>query len=279
MRIHLVPNTENPRACAAARELALALASDGHAVTASAPDAQDSEAAAEIGPAADADLVVALGGDGTILKAAHLLAGADVPIFGVNLGRLGFLCGASGDDPVGAVRAVLAGEAAEERRIMLRAEATHSGRIAGSHRALNEVFVGRAPGARPAEISIAVDDVPLVTWLCDGVIVATPTGSTAYALSAGGPILAPELRALILVPVNAHSLAARPVVLGPAARLTLTFPDPARSAAHMLIDGELVPCRSALERVEVVVADDEVRTLRIDQRAFVAAARDSFFGS
>jgi NAD+ kinase len=277
MRIHLVPNIDNPRSCAAVRELVPALSADGHAVTATAPDSAGCDADIPVGAASDSDLVVALGGDGTILKATHLLAGADVPIFGVNLGRLGFLCGAAGDDPIGSVRAVVSGAAHEERRAVLRAEATHGGRSTGVHHALNEVFVGRASGARAVDIAVQVDGEPFARWVCDGVIVATPTGSTAYALSAGGPILAPELRAVLLVPVSAHSLTARPLVLGPSSHVVLTFPDAAREGACMVVDGDLVPCRSALERIEIALADDVVRTLRIDGRSFIASARDAFY--
>ncbi len=279
MRIHLVPNTDNPRACAAARSLAQDLVSDGHVVTASPADAEGCESGVATGAASEAELVVALGGDGTILKAAHMLAGSDVPIFGINLGKLGFLCGASGDDPIGAVRAVVAGRAREERRVTLRVEATHGGRVAGSHHALNEIFVGRASGARAVDIAVAVDGEPFARWVCDGVIVSTPTGSTAYALSAGGPIMAPELSALLVVPVGAHALAVRPLVLGPSAHVTLTFPDAARSGACLVVDGDLVPCRSTLERLEVGLGADDVRLLRIDESSFIAAARDAFLRS
>jgi len=279
MRIHLVPNIDNPRACAAARDLAVDLAADGHVVTASAADAAACEAKVASGAASDAELVVALGGDGTILKAAHMLAGADVPMFGINLGRLGFLCGASGDDPIGAVRSVVAGGAREERRVTLLAEATHGGRVAGSHHALNEIFVGRASGARAVDIAVEVDGEPFARWVCDGLIVSTPTGSTAYALSAGGPIMAPDLRALLVVPVGAHALAVRPLVLGSSARVTITFPDPARAGACVVVDGDLVPCRSALDRLEVRLGRDDVRLLRIDERSFIATARDAFLRS
>ena len=279
MRIHLVPNTDNPRACAAARSLATDLAADGHAITASAADAGGCDNDVVTGVASDAELVVALGGDGTILKAAHALAGADVPIFGINLGRLGFLCGASGDDPTGAVRAVVAGGAREERRVTVHVEATNGGRVAGSHHALNEIFVGRASGARAVDIAVAVDGESFAHWVCDGVIVATPTGSTAYALSAGGPIMAPDLRALVVVPVGAHSLAVRPLVLGSSSRVTITFPDAARAGACLVVDGDLVPCRSALERLEVDLGTDDVRLLRIDEGSFIAAARDAFMRS
>jgi NAD+ kinase len=276
MRIHLVPNIDNPRACGAARSLAVDLAADGHVVTASASDAEACEASVAPGTAMDAELVVALGGDGTILKAAHMLAGSGVPIFGINLGRLGFLCGASGEDPIGAVRAVVAGRAREERRVTLRAEATHGGRVAGSHHALNEIFVGRSAGARAVDIAVEVDGERFARWVCDGIIVATPTGSTAYALSAGGPIIAPDLRALLVVPVGAHALAVRPLVLGASARITLTFPDAARADACLVVDGDAVPCRSALERLEIEMAPDDVRLLRVDDRSFIATARDTF---
>jgi NAD+ kinase len=279
MRIQLVPNTDNPRACETARVLARDLAADGHAVTATAQDAAGCRLEVAEGIAPDAELVIALGGDGTILKAAHLLAGADVPIFGINLGRLGFLCGASGDDPLAGVRAVVAGEAREVRRVMLRAEAIHGGRAAGAHNALNEIFVGRAAGTRAVEIAVAIDGEPFTQWLCDGVMIATPTGSTAYALSVGGPLLAPELRAIILAPAGAHTLVVRPIVLGPSSHITLTFPVPARAGACMLVDGDPAPCRSALERIDIELADQEIRTLHVDGRSFVAAARDSFFRS
>lgn len=279
MRIQLVPNTDNARACETARSLARDLIEDGHTVTATVQDVAGCALEIATGIAPDAELVVALGGDGTILKAAHLLAGADVPVFGVNLGRLGFLCGASGQDPLAAVRAVVAGEAREVRRVMLRADATHGGRAAGAHIALNEIFVGRAAGTRAVEIAVAIDDEPFTQWLCDGVMIATPTGSTAYALSIGGPLLAPELRAIILAPAGAHTLLVRPMVLGPSSHITLTFPVPARAGACMLVDGDPAPCRSALERINIQLAEQETRTLHVDGRSFVAAARDSFFRS
>lgn len=279
MRIHLVPNVDNPRACTAARDLAISLVAEGHLVTATASDALACGAEIVSGSADDAGLVVALGGDGTILKAAHLLAGADVPIFGINLGRLGFLCGADDTDPLASVRAVVAGEAREQRRTTLHAEATHGGRPAGAHYALNEVFIGRTAGGRAVEIAVAVDGEPFASWLCDGLIVATPTGSTAYALSAGGPIVAPGLRAIVIVPVGAHTLAVRPMVLGPDSRVTVTFPETGRAGACMVVDGDVVPCRSSLEKIEIVVGADDVRTLRVDDRSFIADTRDTFLRS
>lgn len=279
MHIHVVPNTDNPVACATAAMLATSLATEGHTVTMPAEDALAYGGMAAVGVASASDLVVSLGGDGTILRAAHLLAGADVPIFGINLGRLGFLCGADDGDALAAVHEVLAGRALEERRATLAAEVTIGGRGSGTHHALNEVFVGRSVGTRAVDVAVAVDDEPLARWVCDGVVIATPTGSSAYALSAGGPLVAPDLRASVVVPVSPHTLRARAVVLGEHARITVTLPDAARAEACVAVDGDPLPCRSALERVEIMMAPHDVRLLRIDERSFVRTVRDTFFGT
>lgn len=276
MRIHLVPNADNPLACRTACTLLGALASEGHEVTMSPEDAAGCGCAAGPGSAAEADLVVALGGDGTVLKAAHRLAGADVPVVGVNHGRLGFLCSGAELDPLDVVREAVAGRARVERRAMLRAAVTLGGRESGVHDALNEVFVGRASGGRAVDLAVAVDGEPFARWVCDGVIVATPTGSTAYALSAGGPLVAPDLRALVVVPVCPHSLSARPLVLGEGSRVEITLPDAARSDVCVLVDGDAVPCRTPLERVDVRLDAGSVRLLRVDARGFISAVRDTF---
>lgn len=276
MRIHLVPNGDNPLACTTARMLAGALPGNGHTVTASAADGLACGLEAEAGSPVDAGIVVALGGDGTVLRAAHMLAGADVPVLGVNLGRLGFLCGTGDLDPLAAVLAAAAGAGREERRATLSVAVTMGGRESGTHEALNEVFVGRGAGARAVDIEVAVDGEPLARWVCDGLVVATPTGSTAYALSAGGPFLAPELRALLVVPVGPHTLLARPLVLGEASVVSLTLPDPARADACVLVDGDLLPCRSPLERIDITVGAADVRLVRLGDGGFAAAVRETF---
>ena len=268
MRIHLVPNGDNPLACETARMLADALTADGHLVSASADDAASCGIDLATSSAADTDLVVALGGDGTVLRAAHVLAGADVPVFGVNVGRLGYLCGTGEADPLAAVRSVIGGKGREERRATLTVSVWQGGRDAGSHDALNEVFIGRG--------AVAVDGEHLAHWVCDGLVVATPTGSTAYALSAGGPFMAPELRAMVIVPVAAHSLVSRPIVLGPDSRVTVTLPDSARADACVLVDGDLLPCRSRLERVEVTLGSSDVRLVRLGDGGFASALAETF---
>lgn len=276
MRIHLVPNGDNPLACSTATLLAEELPADGHVVTLAPGDGVACGLDGRTGSAGEAELVVALGGDGTVLRAAHQLAGADVPVLGVNLGRLGFLCGTDGDDPLGAVRAAAAGQGREERRATLSITVTLGGRASGTHEALNEVFVGRGAGSRAVELEMAVDGERLGRWVCDGIIVATPTGSTAYALSAGGPFVSPEMRALVVVPVGPHSLCARPFVLAEGSVVTLTLPDPARADACVTVDGDMLPCRSALERVEVTLGARDIRLLRMDGAGFAASVRETF---
>ena len=159
-----------------------------------------------------------LGGDGTILRGAELARGTDVPLLGVNLGHVGFLAEAERDDLDGHRRAHrrprLHGRGADDPR-RRRARWT-----ASSSRgwALNEVSVEKAARERMLELAVEIDGRPLSRWGCDGVVVATPTGSTAYAFSAGGPVVWPDVEALLLVPISAHALFARPLVLGPDSR-------------------------------------------------------------
>lgn len=275
MRIHLVPNAENPLACRSAHLLAETLLAEGHAVQVAHAERVACDLDIERGTAGDADLVVALGGDGTILKAVHQLAGADVPVLGINQGRLGFLCGAGDLDPVTAVREAIAGRVAHEHRSMLSVAVTLGGRDSGTHEALNEVFVGRS-GGRAVDLAVAVDGEPLARWVCDGIVIATSTGSTAYALSAGGPLMAPEVRALLLVPVSPHSLKARSFVLGPDSRITVTLPEPARAEVCVEVDGDMLPCRTPLERLEVTLAPHAVHIVRVDGGGFIPSVRDTF---
>ena len=281
MRVLIVPNAHNDDAVAAARTLATWLDGRGDEPLLPAEDAR----ACGLEPRAvtpdsfgDLDLVVALGGDGTILKAVHVLADRRAPILGVNLGRLGFLAGADGSELPEAVGAALEGRGTVERRCMLRIRATAGGRDAGTHHALNEVFVGRGPGGRAVDVQVEIDGEVLERAVCDGVIVATPTGSTAYALSVGGPVMAPSLRAMIVVVASPHTLSSRPVIAAESSVVTLTFPDKARSGACLMVDGDQVPCRSGLERVQVGLDSTDVSLVRFDGRGFYGALADTFFG-
>jgi NAD+ kinase len=279
VRVLLVPNTDNPRAVEAAAGLARLLSVRGHEPVLTGDDAVAvglDDIAVLPGALPEIDLAVALGGDGTILKAVHALGGSGAPILGVNLGRLGFLCGAAEADLPEAVTAALAGEGAIERRATLEVSLTLGGRPGGTHTALNEVYVGRGPGGRAVDVAVAVGGMPLSGGVCDGIIVATPTGSTAYALSAGGPVLAPDVGGMLLVTVSPHRLADRPVVLGPGEVVTITLPDHARAGACVSVDGDQVPCRAVLDRVDVRIGPREVSLVRLNGEGFYQTLRETF---
>lgn len=159
------------------------------------------------------DLVIVVGGDGTILNAAHLLAAHGTPLLGVNMGRLGFLADITMDRFRDGVTQVLNGQFTEEQRALLSGAITHNADRQPSHVALNDVVVQKSASGRLIEFETWVDASFVCTHRADGVIVATPTGSTAYALSGGGPIVHPALNACVLVPINPHTLSDRPIVV------------------------------------------------------------------
>jgi len=159
------------------------------------------------------DMLVAVGGDGTMLRAAHLCAPCGVPILGVNLGRLGFLIQVGREEWQEYFSRLLTGDFWLEKRMMLRTEHWRAGEAQGNWHALNEAVICRGQFIRPVHISASVDERLLANYVADGLIAATPTGSTAYALAAGGPILPPELRNILLVPIAPHLSVDRAVVL------------------------------------------------------------------
>jgi NAD+ kinase len=169
------------------------------------------------GPAAadGAELVIVLGGDGTLLRAAELSRAAGTPLIGVNLGHVGFLAEAEPDGLTQTVDRLLAGDYRVEQRMTIDVVARDNGTEIARTWALNEVTVEKASRERMVEVVIEVDGRPLSRWGCDGVVCATPTGSTAYAFSAGGPVVWPEVEALLMVPLAAHALFARPLVVSP----------------------------------------------------------------
>jgi NAD+ kinase len=161
------------------------------------------------------ELVLALGGDGTFLRAAELARPAAVPMLGVNLGHVGFLAEAEPQALGETVAAVVDGRYEVEERVTVDAEVTHEGDTIGRAWALNEASLERTNRERMLEIAVAVDGRPLLRFGCDGLLCSTPTGSTAYAFSAGGPIVWPDVDALIVVPNAAHALFVRPIVVAP----------------------------------------------------------------
>ncbi|MCZ2127996.1 MAG: NAD(+)/NADH kinase [Anaerolineales bacterium] len=167
------------------------------------------------------DLLVAVGGDGTMLRAGHLCAPSGVPILGVNLGRIGFLIQIERGEWRDYFVKLLSGESWIEQRMMLRAEHSRAGEKLHSSLALNEVVVGRGQYLRPVQLNVFVDQRELTRYVADGLIAATATGSTAYALAAGGPILPPDLRNILLVPIAPHLSVDRTVVLSEGAAVNV----------------------------------------------------------
>jgi NAD+ kinase len=162
-----------------------------------------------------AELVIVLGGDGTLLRAAEIARPARTPLIGVNLGHIGFLAEAEPDGLAETVDSLVASDYRVEERMTIDVVARDNGTELASTWALNEATVEKAARERMIEVIIEVDGRPLQRWGCDGVVCATPTGSTAYAFSAGGPVVWPEVDALLMVPISAHALFARPLVVSP----------------------------------------------------------------
>jgi NAD+ kinase len=186
----------------------------------------------------DPDLVVSLGGDGTTLRGAQLAHEADAPLLGINMGTLGYLTEVEAGDQVGALERVLDGDFEVEERMMVACELRAGTDVVFAHVGLNEVLVERSARHRLVTLVVNVRGERLATFSADGVIVATPTGSTAYALSAGGPIVSPRAESLIVVPVSPHMIFSRPVVLAPDEIVEIELQDDIQGAS-LSIDGAL----------------------------------------
>ena len=165
--------------------------------------------------ASEADMLIALGGDGTMLRVGRTGAFNGQPVLGINLGRLGFLVEVQPDDWQTALERVLSGDYRIEERMMLHASHCQNGSVMRSYEALNEVVLSRGIVVRPIRLQTFVDDELLTTYVADGLIICTPTGSTAYALAAGGPVLPPEAKIITLVPISPHLSLDRTILLPP----------------------------------------------------------------
>ncbi len=193
-----------------------------------------------------------LGGDGTLLRAAEFSRPAGVPLIGVNLGHVGFLAEAEPDGLADVVDRVVAGEYVVQERMTLDVAVRRNGEILASAWALNEATVEKAARERMIEVITEVDGRPLSRWGCDGVVCSTPTGSTAYAFSAGGPVVWPEVEALLMVPISAHALFAPPMVVSPQSVLAIELIVASETSGAVLwCDGRRKVDLPAGARVEV----------------------------
>ena len=262
----LVIHPTRPEAVAFAKELILALKSVGISSTTNylggLPESEGMSAAR------DFEIAIVLGGDGTILRAAELVLGTDIPILGINLGNVGFLAEINRPTADELAAAIAAKDYRGESRLLLRHEVRRDGEVIASGWALNEFTIERSHSQMVA-VFVQIDDRPLSRWGCDGVICATPTGSTAYAFSAGGPVLWPEVEAIVVLPLAAHALFSRPMVISPASTVVIDIESPEAmvTADGMrkipLLSGDRVFVSKSPHRVEILHVESAVFTDRL----------------
>lgn len=218
------------------------------------------------------DFVIVLGGDGTLLAAARAVAPAGIPILGVNLGSLGFLTEVPLAELYPTLEAIGKKQCAVESRTMLHCELLRGGKLAGSYEALNEAVVNKAAIARIADFEVEIDGVFVSNYKADGVMVATPTGSTAYSLAAGGPILAPDAAAFVITPVSPHALTNRPLVVRDGAEISITVRG-AQGEILLTVDGQVGVGLEDGDRVVCRKSKHAVKLLRLQERTFFDVLR------
>jgi NAD+ kinase len=212
------------------------------------------------------DLWIALGGDGTMLRSGHLCAPHDLPIVGINMGNIGFLTSIQQEEWPRLLLSLLDGNYWLEPRMMLRAEQFRGGQCLGVWDVLNEAMVGRGYYMRPVRLRTCVDGNHLTSYTADGLIVATPTGSTAYALAAGGPVLPPDLRNILLVPVAAHLSFDRPIVLAEGSAVSIVVHTD--HTAVLSLDGQSPIDLHDGDRVEVRASEHTVHFVRLQDMGY-----------
>ena len=222
----------------------------------------------------DLDALITFGGDGTLLRGARLLAGRETPILGVNLGRVGFLTSATRDSLAAALDALVAGTYQTERRQALRASIRDAeGETRSTQMAVNDVAVHKGGVARVIRVNVFIQGENVGPYSADGIIVATPTGSTAYSLSAGGPIVVPGVEAIIVTPIAAHTLAVRPLVVPATYRIVI---EPIAGWSEDLLvsfDGQTGTTLAPGESVDVCRADHRVCLIRLSGEGFFGRMR------
>ncbi|WP_084126292.1 NAD kinase [Demequina sp. NBRC 110054] len=214
------------------------------------------------------EAALVLGGDGTMLHAAHLTRDAGIPLLGVNLGHVGFLAELERDDVAHAAQRLADGAYTIEERGTVDVSVVSPDGSIESGWALNEATIERANPRTMLEVSLAVDGRPLSSFGCDGIVVATATGSTAHAFSGGGPVLWPSVEGLLLVPLAAHALFARPLVVGPDSTYTITVVPHSETAGHVVLDGSRTMDLEPGGRVEVAYSAGRVKLARLTDAPF-----------
>jgi NAD+ kinase len=218
--------------------------------------------------AADCELIVVIGGDGTILRAAEHARESGTPLLGVNLGHVGFLAEADPDGIDHAIGAIVERRYHSEERLTIDVTVSCDGEVLASTWALNEASVEKASRERMLEVEVEVDGRPLSRWGCDGVVCSTPTGSTAYNFSAGGPIVWPEVQALLIVPLSAHALFARPMVVAPTSVISIDVLESTAGHGVLWCDGRRTVELPQGARIEVRRGHCSIHLARLTDAPF-----------
>jgi len=219
------------------------------------------------------DLLIVLGGDGTLLSAARALGSHTVPILAVNLGGLGFLTSVTLDELYPVLDQVLAGRHRISERMMLEAEILRGGRVAERQHALNDAVANKAAIARMLDFDVYVNGDSVGRYRADGLVVATPTGSTAYSLAAGGPIIDPDLSAFVITPICPHMLTNRPLVVPDSARIEVDF-SPAGEQVYITLDGQMGIQLQPSDRVSVTKSKSRVALVRPPEKTYFEVLRN-----
>lgn len=221
------------------------------------------------------DVMLVFGGDGTVLRALDSYVDCDIPVLGVHLGRMGFLLETQPQEMAQALDRLKAGAYHIERRMMLRAEGVLGGRSVCAY-ATNEIAVSRGLSQRMIALDAFVDDMLVDHYIADGVVLASPTGSTAYSLSAGGPIIAPDVQCMLLNPICPHTLTARPIVLSPKGRVRLRIHmKEMREGIQFSVDGQAVCEMRNHEEISVIRSPHDALLIRFDEkRNYFALLKD-----
>ncbi len=259
-RVGIVPRKSHSAALEAARELCTWLTARGREVF--IEDSVEGDYACARLPAEELrdsiDLLVVLGGDGTLIHAASVLAGRPVPIFGVNMGSLGFMTEIPVSDMLACLGEAIEGRYSTSERMKLEAALFRGdGPPLVREQVLNDVVISKGALARIADLDVELAGVPVTLYKADGIIVATPTGSTAYSLSAAGPIIHPELDAVVISPICPHTLTQRPIVVPPDRCISITL-DSDNGEVYLTLDGQSGLAMQKGDRVEVVRSKDRV---------------------
>ena len=267
-KVLIIINTSKNESLSLSKQIAQFLSSKGIDC-----DFLSFDGVAEDRPFKDYEFVITLGGDGTVLYAARNCVEYGVPVFPVNLGQFGFMSSVQQNEWEQSLELYLSGKAPVQERCMIKASLYRNGKTQSEHLALNDIVISAKHTARTVAMDVLFDSDHLCKLKADGVIICTPTGSTAYSASAGGPIVDPVLDALVMTPINSFSLSSRPIVLRPDGILTINIQPCRTKEIRMLADGQEPVSLIEGDKIEIKLIDKKVKLLCCTQEKFFNALR------